>query len=185
MGGITTTFRSHACGARPSWPPKKTSRRRCSLRHPLSLRTSLHRRHSSAAAAAPLLRIVQCRHRYPAPPHHAAPPLRCATCSESRSQLHIAQTVPLQTVFSTAYSGILCSWSAPQAPPEAPSTGRKPGMQGKCIIRELTFAKIGCVEDIWKTPSLAYLYDYKQELMLQQFRIVETELLDILLQVND
>ena len=53
------------------------------------------------------------------------------------------------------------------------------------IIRELTFAKIGCVEDIWKTPSLAYLYDYKQELMLQQFRIVETELLDILLQVND
>ena len=52
-------------------------------------------------------------------------------CSESRSQLHIAQTVPLQTVFSTAYSGILCSWSAPQAPPEAPSTGRKPGISVK------------------------------------------------------
>ena len=53
-----------------------------------SLRASLLRRHSSTAAPAPLLRIAQCRHRRPAPPHHAAAAPRCATCCRKRAPHH-------------------------------------------------------------------------------------------------
>ena len=70
------------------------SRRRCSFRHPLSLRASLHRRHSrrlQLPRQPPLVRIAQCRHRRPVPPHHAAPALRCATCCRSHPP-HRART---------------------------------------------------------------------------------------------
>jgi hypothetical protein len=55
---------------------------------PLVAASIAHRRHSSTAAAAPLLRIAQCRHRRPAPPHHAATAPRCATCCRKRVPHH-------------------------------------------------------------------------------------------------
>ena len=108
-----------------------------------------------AACIAPSSTFEDCQAAAPAAArtHRAVPtsPPRtsssCRTCtsmrymlplasSASRSHTHIAQTVPLQKVFSTACSGILCASSAPQAPPEAmsivmstdktPSTGRQP-----------------------------------------------------------
>ena len=100
--------------------------------------------------------------------------------SASRSHLHIAQTVPLQKVFSTACSGILCASSAPQAPPEAmsivmstdktPSTGRKPGMarslRPRAMAREASLRPLARPSmAIYQTASLAL-----ERLLLRAYR---------------
>ena len=98
-----------------------------------------------AACIAPSSTFEDCQAAAPAAArtHRAVPtsPPRtsssCRTCtsmrymlplasSASRSHTHIAQTVPLQKVFSTACSGILCASSAPQAPPRPPAPGASP-----------------------------------------------------------
>ena len=112
----------------------------------------LPRRLSGTAAPAPLVRIAQCRLRRPAPQHHAAAPPRCATCCRKRAphqritcllhsfaaELHLVHSCrckPCSALLAATFFAYRQSFLQPEQDlrrrrPNAPSTGRKPGICG-------------------------------------------------------